>query len=634
MSNENAPRIFKHTDDRHVQTRIDYMLIYRSESKAKLVRVLETWMDTKYAESFKGAADSKDQKTTPPEEDLWITMSYDQFSLYVYGTIKHDTIKQQVDELVASKHVERRVHPVYPYGPPQYRLNRELVQKSLDELVIPANLYDLIGDFVSPKKKHTPPERYPQGGGKKPTRDPGKIPPGTGESSHPSNNLSENTNNHANNEGTYCAGESAHAALVRADAPTRISHPEHDFIWFDDLVCPSVMWVRYTQAFPGPMFSEYEDKRRSRKAGEVRSYLESCGINVKLVNEHETGEERTLEATTYRPEKPSGQDSYSPAHAQAPQNENHSHGGEIHGQQQQTDPDRDRIRDAPLPGLSPLGERRVTEGKIHDPDRHHPGMVDHHQPARQRPVAFPAVQAEPVDGGRRHDPVASHGQDGGPEAVGGEQPGRTPVAPTSQGEHAQKGASGARGYMQTAEENAESGKQGSKRSRRTAQPAEEIVLSPKARKIFDAWCSLFHVSVKLTPANAKASEDLVEPVTVWGGELHMTVAELLKDIKNWLFATDRNGFYKRGVKLYDVSREFEGWQSAKEREMGTPAQNAPSKTPETVLGVARPARGNENHCLYPIEEMREQSNILWAEMQAQLASPEIQAKLAAKGITL
>ena len=221
MSNENAPHIFKHTDDRHVQTRLDYMLIYRSESKAKIVRILETWMDTKYAESFKGTADSKEQKAEPPTEDLWITMSYDQFSLFVYGTIQHDTIKQQVDELVESKHVERRIHPVYPYGPPQYRLNRELVQKALDELEIPGNLFDLLPMFVTPRKKRTPQEKYPHPGGKKQGRDPGKIPPGTGETSYPSNNTTKNTKKHTENEGTYPREDqhSQHGASAHTPAP-------------------------------------------------------------------------------------------------------------------------------------------------------------------------------------------------------------------------------------------------------------------------------------------------------------------------------------------------------------------------------------------------------------------------------
>lgn len=113
-------------------------------------------------------------------------------------------------------------------------------------------------------------------------------------------------------QGVRSDGEECSNAPSGTDVPTpaRVSHPEHDFIWFDDLVKPTVMWVRYTQAFPGPMFSEYEDKRRSRKSDEVRCFLEGRGINVKLICEHETGDERTIESTPYQP------DSYSLNHTE------------------------------------------------------------------------------------------------------------------------------------------------------------------------------------------------------------------------------------------------------------------------------------------------------------------------------
>jgi hypothetical protein len=41
----------------------------------------------------------------------------------------------------------------------------------------------------------------------------------------------------------------------------------------------------------------------------------------------------------------------------------------------------------------------------------------------------------------------------------------------------------------------------------------------------------------------------------------------IKQIVECVYATDTRGYYQRGVKLFDVAREFEGWQSAKEREM-------------------------------------------------------------------
>ena len=187
MSNDSAPGCLHHKDNRNVQTRLDYILLYSSEIKAKIIRVLETWTDHKYAEWYKSTADSKEQEQEPPDEDLWVTMSYDQLTIFIYGTAQHDTIKQYVDELVASGDIQRRPHPDIPYGPPQYLLNLEKVQHGLDTLAIPPNLFDLSPWFLSPRKKHTSLETYPPGRGIYPPRVGVNLPPGTGEITPPSN---------------------------------------------------------------------------------------------------------------------------------------------------------------------------------------------------------------------------------------------------------------------------------------------------------------------------------------------------------------------------------------------------------------------------------------------------------------
>src|SRR5258708_12127601 len=114
------------------------MHLYRKETKAKIIRSLETWTNQKCADWYKSSLDSREQKQAPPEEDLWITMSYEQFSLFAYGTIKHDTIKQSIDELVSIKHIERRIHPTIPYAPPQYFLNIKYVPTSLTQPPLPS----------------------------------------------------------------------------------------------------------------------------------------------------------------------------------------------------------------------------------------------------------------------------------------------------------------------------------------------------------------------------------------------------------------------------------------------------------------------------------------------------------------
>src|SRR5258708_990331 len=219
MSNESVAECLSHKDMRHVQVRLDYMQLYRNETKAKIIRILETWTNQKCADWYKSSLDSREQKQAPPEEDLWITMSYEQFSLFAYGTIKHDTIKQSIDELVSIKHIERRIHPTIPYGPPQYLLNIKEVQKSLDEQEMPSLVDDL--ELITPhRKKRTPQEKYPPGGGKNTPGDGVKIPPPGGANSYPSNNTTKNyRDNPKKEESSTPASLSAFAERKKATNP-------------------------------------------------------------------------------------------------------------------------------------------------------------------------------------------------------------------------------------------------------------------------------------------------------------------------------------------------------------------------------------------------------------------------------
>lgn len=95
---------------------------------------------------------------------------------------------------------------------------------------------------------------------------------------------------------------STYDSATATSSPALIAHPEHNFIWFDDLMKPSLMVVRYTPAFPSRFFSEYEDKRRSRRADEIRCVFEERGINMRVRYEHEAGDETTVEAEEYIPQ--------------------------------------------------------------------------------------------------------------------------------------------------------------------------------------------------------------------------------------------------------------------------------------------------------------------------------------------
>jgi hypothetical protein len=204
MSNDAIPGCIVHKDSRNIQTRLDYMLLFRNETKAKIIRIMETWTDQKRAEWFKLQKDNKESHAEePPEEALWVTMAYEEFSIYAYGTTNHDTIKKNVDELVTHEYMQRRPHPT-PGLAPQYLLDTKILQEVLNDQDIPS-LFEDIGKIRPPRKNHTPPEKYPQGRGINTPRAGGNLPPGTGDFSYPSNNTTKNYRESTKNKDTIVA---------------------------------------------------------------------------------------------------------------------------------------------------------------------------------------------------------------------------------------------------------------------------------------------------------------------------------------------------------------------------------------------------------------------------------------------
>src|SRR5260221_214979 len=166
----------QHKDIRHLRLYCDYMQLYKyNEHKAKLVRILETWTNSKRAEWYRNAIAQKEQGQTPPEPDFWITMSYQQFRHFLYETASVDTIKKSITDLVEKdKHLQLRVNPENPYGPPQYLLNVTTIQKALNKQAATPFIPEV------PDLESTPPpgESSPPMATKPTPRGPNNPPPG------------------------------------------------------------------------------------------------------------------------------------------------------------------------------------------------------------------------------------------------------------------------------------------------------------------------------------------------------------------------------------------------------------------------------------------------------------------------
>jgi hypothetical protein len=164
--------------------------------------------------------------------------------------------------------------------------------------------------------------------------------------------------------------------------------------------------------------------------------------------------------------------------------------------------------------------------------------------------------------------------------VGGEQDG------TALGAKMDVSGQAAGGYEKPAEQtnDAPTGKGTRTRTNRQASKPEPIEFSVNGRKVYDAWCANFKSPPRAGEKTVDCANDLYDRLVPWCQELHLSCKDLLKEIKSFLFATDTNGFYKRGVTLCDVDRDFEKWQSAKTEELEKLQRQAqkPQKEPTAI----------------------------------------------------
>lgn len=100
-------------------------------------------------------------------------------------------------------------------------------------------------------------------------------------------------------------------------------------------------------------------------------------------------------------------------------------------------------------------------------------------------------------------------------------------------------------------------------------PPKRLAFTTGGRRTYEAWCSLFPVAIPESDTIIQAANQLDALIAPWAATRHTTLAEVLKEIKEWMYATDRRGFYARGIRLGDVLRDFEGWQSAQARRQAT-----------------------------------------------------------------
>lgn len=282
----------------YLMVRLDYRIICGDELEAKIMRIIEMYIDMERISMYRNMLNDPKQNIDPDTEvevtkDIWIAISHRLFKNDLYDQdMSENTLKRAIKSLTSKKFIKVRDDRKARYEAPKYQINIDVVQKELDTLAkMGKSEYQKLmvskidGIKNSSRQKMTPGDHQ----NLTPSRQSmvSKFDP----NSRKVTNLVEDKE-----EGYTEASANASAS------PALIAHPEHNFIWFDDLVKPSLMVVRYTPAFPSRFFSEYEDKRRSRRADEIRCVFEERGINVRVRYEHEAVDETTVEAEEYIPQ--------------------------------------------------------------------------------------------------------------------------------------------------------------------------------------------------------------------------------------------------------------------------------------------------------------------------------------------
>lgn len=204
-------------------------------------------------------------------------------------------------------------------------------------------------------------------------------------------------------------------------------------------------------------------------------------------------------------------------------------------------------------------------------------------------VKMPAIRVT-KGASNASDHVDRHGT-GNPDrrdsgAPGGEHlssPPRGRVAPSEQAPSSEVGANvnklftpdhGAGASTMIGQHPSQAGKKPRKHGKVEALPA----LSQDELTLWDEWCGQFKTSPPLGEKTIRDVKLMLLPVTTWAGILNMTRAALMRDIRLWIHERDKTGYYRRGVTFCDFTREFWGWQEAKQHEMDGKCQQHESRS--------------------------------------------------------
>jgi hypothetical protein len=271
-----------------VLLRLEFMIICEDELEALILRLIEYAIEglrTHWLTTVKSLAEQG--KPIPEEPQWWVSLSYSAIITRLYGAIKNKkTAIAKITALMNKQLILRRQDPNNPYGSPQYTIDRELLQKKLDELPALATLKNAAKHQVDPIPATGTPSDDENDEEETPIPVDGTPPTSSYHSPIPVGGTGEyqllvpdnNSNNLDNLEDKNIVD-----VAPQIDAPL-VFHPFHSFIALDDAITPKTIIVYLTSQ---EYESEIEDDRRSFIAQDVKAELARRGHHVEYRWERE-----------------------------------------------------------------------------------------------------------------------------------------------------------------------------------------------------------------------------------------------------------------------------------------------------------------------------------------------------------
>src|SRR5258708_9721192 len=157
---EKISKLLEFPYDAFLMVRLEYVQILNDELEAKLLRIIEKYIDQERANIYQkmlntaGAPPSEKVEIT---KDIWVPISYRLFMNDLFGTVtSENTVKRAIRKMIKQKIIFQRFEPKKNYDAPEYKIHVNVLQMLLNVLKNPG--YQILIPSIIDTLKTLPPQ--------------------------------------------------------------------------------------------------------------------------------------------------------------------------------------------------------------------------------------------------------------------------------------------------------------------------------------------------------------------------------------------------------------------------------------------------------------------------------------------